>query len=73
MKESILILFCLGFVIPVDIKSVYTKDSFNELLYPPSNPINGTDYWKSREICCEDFAEWTIELTEETYIYIYIG
>ena len=46
---------------------IFSNDSFNENIYPPINPINGTDYWKSKQICCNNYAEWQLELNEETY------
>ena len=48
------------------IKSVYSTDGDNNYLYPPENPINGLDFWKSKLIKNGDYADWIIELVNNT-------
>lgn len=54
------------------IKTIYSSDSFNDKYYSVYNPINGTDFWQTKKICCGQSASWYIELNEETYI-LYIN
>ncbi len=49
----------------VEYNAVFSNQSFNDNYYPVINPINGTDYWKSQPICCEESVEWIAELKEE--------
>lgn len=48
------------------IKKVYSNDGENENLYSAENPITGLDFWKSKIIKDGDYADWNIELTNQT-------
>jgi len=48
------------------IKKVYSEDGENDNLYSSENPINGMDYWKSKKIKNGDYADWNIELVNNT-------
>ncbi len=49
----------------VEYAAIFSNNSFNDNYYPVINPINGTDYWKSNSICCEESVEWIAELKED--------
>ena len=71
MKEKCFYFFFFILIIyssNVNYKRIFSNDSYNENIYPVINPINGTDYWKSKPICCNNCAEWQLELLEETYL-----
>ena len=61
----VFVLIAICSCLNVQIVNVMTNDSFNERLFPRFNPINGTDYWKSRIICCEESVLWSCEFENE--------
>jgi hypothetical protein len=70
MKEFIFIIILINLTLSLteSIKSISSNDSFNEIIYSPYNPVNGTDYWKSKSICCGQHADWVVELNAFMYI-----
>lgn len=48
------------------IKQAYSDDGENEAIYSANNPITGLDYWKSKKIKNGDYADWNIELINNT-------
>lgn len=64
MKEFLFLILVI-FTSSVEYAAIYSNNSFNDNYYSVYNPINGTDYWKSKSICCGDYVEWIAELKEE--------
>jgi len=52
---------------PLKIQSILTDASYDSKAFPPYNIVNGTDYWKTIEICCNKEIEIIIELNHEKY------
>jgi len=55
----------------IPIKSVKTQYSYNAREFPPFNIVNGTDYWKSIQLCkaCTNKQiDLILELNVERYI-----
>jgi len=48
------------------IKSAYSSDGENDHIYSAQNPITGMDYWKSKKIKNGEYADWNIELVNNT-------
>ncbi len=48
------------------IKTAYSEDGENEEIYLANNPITGMDYWKSKKIKSGEYADWNIELVNNT-------
>ncbi len=65
MKEYLFFILLIVTSSSLEYAGVFSNHSFSDNYYPVINPINGTDYWKSKPICCGDSVEWITELKEE--------
>ncbi len=49
----------------IPIKAIKTKFSADPKHFSPYNIVNGTDYWKSTEVCCNNPIDMFFELKFE--------
>ena len=48
------------------IKNAYSSDGEDNENFPADNPITGMDYWKSKKLKFKEYADWYIELHNDT-------